>query len=162
MADRPVNEERCSAGTHRADAEKHSNRLRIGKSVGKIGKKSGPVWETKNPRSGPVRGRNGGRRKVPAITYSRAGRTTIGPWCLTAVFGMGTGVATRVRSPAWIEVVESYNECVREVGCPIRAKGRDDVAKRSAVSTGRLSTLLHLHPRPIDPVVSREPSCKET
>ncbi len=26
------------------------------------------------------------------MTYSRAGRTTIGPRCFTAVFGMGTGV----------------------------------------------------------------------
>ena len=38
--------------------------------------------------------------KKPAMTYSRPGRTTIGPECLTAVFGMGTGVATRVWSPA--------------------------------------------------------------
>ena len=36
----------------------------------------------------------------PAMTYSRAGRTTIGPRCLSAVFGMGTGGATRVCSPA--------------------------------------------------------------
>jgi len=35
------------------------------------------------------------------------------------------------------------------------------VAKRSAVSTGRLSPSLGLHPRPIDPVVSREPSWRE-
>src|SRR5262249_20731951 len=33
------------------------------------------------------------------MTYSRAVRTTIGPKCLTAVFGMGTGVATWVWSP---------------------------------------------------------------
>jgi hypothetical protein len=35
----------------------------------------------------------------PAITYFRAVRTIIGPSCLTAVFGMGTGVANSVRSP---------------------------------------------------------------
>ena len=35
----------------------------------------------------------------PAITYSRPRRTTIGPGCLTAVFGMGTGVAIQVCSP---------------------------------------------------------------
>ena len=35
----------------------------------------------------------------PAITYSRARRTTIGPGCLTAVFGKGTGVAIQVCSP---------------------------------------------------------------
>jgi hypothetical protein len=34
------------------------------------------------------------------MTYFRAGRTIIGPKCLTAVFGMGTGVATWVWSPA--------------------------------------------------------------
>ena len=33
------------------------------------------------------------------MTYSRAVRTTIGPGCLTAVFGMGTGVAIQVWSP---------------------------------------------------------------
>src|SRR5215475_2060287 len=33
------------------------------------------------------------------MTYFRAVRTIIGPTCLTAVFGMGTGVATWVRSP---------------------------------------------------------------
>jgi hypothetical protein len=37
---------------------------------------------------------------MPAMTYSRAGRTTIGPGCLSAVFGMGTGVSTRAWSPA--------------------------------------------------------------
>ena len=42
---------------------------------------------------------DGGLIKNPAITYSRAVRTTIGPRCLTAVFGMGTGVATWVWSP---------------------------------------------------------------
>ena len=33
------------------------------------------------------------------MTYSRAVRTTIGPGCLTAVFGMGTGVTNQVWSP---------------------------------------------------------------
>jgi hypothetical protein len=37
--------------------------------------------------------------KNPAITYFRAMRTIMGPVCLTAVFGMGTGVSTRVWSP---------------------------------------------------------------
>ena len=37
--------------------------------------------------------------KIPAMTYSRAIRTTIGPGCLTAVFGMGTGVTNQVCSP---------------------------------------------------------------
>ena len=41
----------------------------------------------------------GGVRQSPAMTYSRAIRTTIGPGCLTAVFGMGTGVAIQVCSP---------------------------------------------------------------
>ena len=34
------------------------------------------------------------------MTYFRAIRTIMGPKCLTAVFGMGTGVATWVWSPA--------------------------------------------------------------
>ena len=33
------------------------------------------------------------------MTYFRAESTIIGPQCLTAVFGMGTGVATWVWSP---------------------------------------------------------------
>src|SRR5688572_5011268 len=37
-------------------------------------------------------------------------------------------------------------------------KERINAVKRSAVSTGKLSALLHLHIRPIDPVVFREPS----
>ena len=40
-----------------------------------------------------------GDRKTPAITYSRVLHTTIGPGCLTAVFGMGTGVTIQVSSP---------------------------------------------------------------
>src|SRR6202158_5061980 len=36
----------------------------------------------------------------PAITYFRVIHTIMGPKCLTAVFGMGTGVATWVWSPA--------------------------------------------------------------
>jgi hypothetical protein len=42
--------------------------------------------------------------KKPAVPYSRAGRTTIGPGCLSAVFGMGTGVPTRVWPPAGLGV----------------------------------------------------------
>ena len=37
-----------------------------------------------------------------------------------------------------------------------------NAAKRSAVSTGQLRPLLHLHTRPIDPVVYREPSSLRT
>ena len=35
-----------------------------------------------------------------------------------------------------------------------------NAVKRLAVSTGKLSALLHLHIRPIDPVVFREPMYK--
>jgi hypothetical protein len=41
-------------------------------------------------------------------------------------------------------------------------KERINAVKRSAVSTGKLSALLHLHIRPIDPVVFREPSSLRT
>jgi hypothetical protein len=51
--------------------------------------------EQKTPARLPGRGFG----KNPAITYSRAIRTTIGPGCLTAVFGMGTGVSSQVWSP---------------------------------------------------------------
>ena len=48
--------------------------------------------------------------------------------------------------------------CVPVPGVPRVGGGRGGAAKRSAVSTGRLSGSPRLHPRPIDPVVSREPS----
>jgi hypothetical protein len=38
-------------------------------------------------------------KQIPAMTYSRPRRTTIGPGCLTAVFGMGTGGTIQVCSP---------------------------------------------------------------
>ena len=57
--------------------------------------------------------------KKPAVPYSRAGRTTIGPGCLSAVFGMGTGVPTRVWPPAGLGCV----------GSGVRSpSGRSDVA----------------------------------
>ena len=37
-------------------------------------------------------------------------------------------------------------------------KERINAVKRLAVSTGQLNALLHLHIRPIDPVVFREPA----
>src|SRR5258708_26001129 len=40
-----------------------------------------------------------GCTQTPAMTYSRPRRTTIGPGCLTAVFGMGTGGTIRGCSP---------------------------------------------------------------
>lgn len=74
----------------------------------------------------------GSKYKEPAITYSRAGRTTIGPRFFTAVFGMGTGVVTWVRSPA---------SCINIIGNLVgheadTSEKRNNAAKRSAVSTG--------------------------
>ena len=40
----------------------------------------------------------------------------------------------------------------------MRPEGGVNAAKRSAVSTGQLSTLPYLHTRPINPVVFRGPS----
>src|SRR5947209_2325453 len=92
------------------------------------------------------------------MTYSRAGSTTIGPGCLTAVFGKGTGVAIRVWSPGSrlvcqgvaVRVVLSWHDPCRERGI--------GAVKRSAVSTGRLRRLPAVHVRPIDLVVFQEPS----
>ena len=129
----------------------------------------------------------------PAMTYSRAGRTTIGPRCLSAVFGMGTGVSTWAWSPAisrWhrhsclCPVVSrgaqagmpvpptnfdneddassfQFDRAVASLPSDITGGGRDGAAKRSAVSTGPLSVSPHVHVRPIDPVVFREPSSFE-
>jgi hypothetical protein len=52
------------------------------------------MYKSNNPRRFSRRG-----LEDPAMTYFRAGSTIIGPKCLTAVFGMGTGVTTWVCSP---------------------------------------------------------------
>src|SRR5437868_6874478 len=119
------------------------------------------------------------------MTDSRALRTTMGPGCLTAVFGMGTGVAIRVWSPGshirsqgvrnqesagrqWSVSTDSsllipdssYIRVAARVGFSLIAlvwEGRIKAAKRLAVSTGRLRSLLALHLRPIDLVVFQEP-----
>jgi hypothetical protein len=95
---------------------------------------------------------------APAMTYSRAASTTIGPGCLTAVFGMGTGVAIRVWSPGVSVVVSTGSG----KGCSSRARTRREsginAVKRLAVSTGPLRQSPALHARPIDLVVFQEPS----
>ena len=115
-------------------------------------------------------------------TYSRAGRTTMGPGRFTAVFGMGTGVSDRVWPPALSgprrppgpgrgradagRRVRVVKQAVASPGHspPLFWGGRGGcggsggAAKRSAVSTGWLSVLPHVHARPIDLVVYEEPS----
>ncbi len=54
-----------------------------------------PLANDKTPASCPAR-----VLIKPAMTYFRVVHTIMGPKCLTAVFGMGTGVATWVWSPA--------------------------------------------------------------
>ena len=78
---------------------------------------------------------------APAMTYSRPRRTTIGPGCLTAVFGMGTGVAIRVCSPGYARVSRRQRQELpnlhMEPAGPGVAPGRGvNAVKRSAVSTG--------------------------
>ena len=71
------------------------------------------AWEAQNATSPLPCG--GGLVINPAMTYFRAVRTIIGPTCLTAVFGMGTGVATWVRSPEACSVGSgSRQEAVRK------------------------------------------------
>jgi hypothetical protein len=118
------------------------------------------------------------------MTYFRAIRTIMGPKCLTAVFGMGTGVATWVWSPAsrgrvrgdlTVVVYQkgSGSSCIsvcapcRNAGICIgliapHVKELINAVKRLAVSTGKLRPLLTLHIRPIDPVVFREPMYRST
>ena len=121
-------------------------------------------------------GEERGRNKLAGDTYSRAGRTTMGPERFTAVFGMGTGVSTRVWSPAWSVSVGrrpglwgaagptlyrwQRGEAVSWISAVtcVTSGGVSSAAKRSAVSTGWLSVLPHLHARPIDLVVYEEPS----
>ena len=128
-----------------------------------------------------------GVQKNPAMTYSRPRRTTIGPGCLTAVFGMGTGGTIRVCSPRIrsdtltnaplrsrfvraslcikkAAVLDLLYSAIYKPHCwpcqelPWGAEKRINAAKRSAVSTGRLRRLRALHVRPIDLVVFQEPS----
>ena len=80
----------------------------------------------------------------------------MGPVCLTAVFGMGTGVATRVWSPG-------RRACINKAAVRVDVRdriqrGEVNAVKRSAVSTGQLRTLLSLHTPPIDLVIFQEPS----
>jgi hypothetical protein len=118
------------------------------------------------------------------MTYSRPRRTTIGPGCLTAVFGMGTGGTIQVCSPRKArestphqQLLSNIRTCWRGVLVPIvwqreklqsslpwpeGAEKRINAAKRSAVSTGQLSVLPHVHLRPIDLVVFQEPSSLRT
>ena len=98
-----------------------------------------------------------GVHQTPAVTYSRPRRTTIGPGRLTAVFGMGTGVAVRVCSPGISRCTNRVAVDVADLPMP-PSEGGVNAAKRSAVSTGPLSALLRLHARPIDPVFFRGPS----
>jgi hypothetical protein len=96
--------------------------------------------------------------KNPTITYFRAIRTIMGPVCLTAVFGMGTGVSTRVWSPGISNGSAKSCFVCRALNPEAVPGGRVNAVKRSAVSTGQLSALLHLHIPPIDLVVFQEPS----
>ena len=96
----------------------------------------------------------------PAMTYFRAVRTIIGPTCLTAVFGMGTGVATWVSSPensreidncklvGWpgqfaigncqfpVFQLAAVKSCVSALPFGIALEQRINAVKRLAVSTG--------------------------
>src|SRR5579884_892902 len=112
----------------------------------------------------------GGRCVFPALTYSRPRRTTIGPGRLTAVCGMGTGGTVRVWAPRKLPryslaaVAVALHALVHDPLLGISLSGwggvekRINAAKRSAVSTGQLSVLPHVHLRPIDLVVFQEPS----
>ena len=128
---------------------------------------------------GPPSGVSPGRRQIPAITYSRAVGTTIGPGCLTAVFGMGTGGAIQVCSPESCLVagrrlpprnrgIATGSDKSHVSACGPGAsrrgavastadEGRIHAAERSAVSTGQLRRLPAVHLRPIDLVVFQEP-----
>ena len=107
----------------------------------------------------------------------------MGPVCLTAVFGMGTGVSTRVWSPGILEnfrlrILDCRFANLHSKICNLKFKmaavrvvfrveplsprvvpgGKVNAVKRSAVSTGQLNALLHLHTPPIDLVIFQEPS----
>src|SRR5438128_146953 len=86
---------------------------------------------------------------------------------------MGTGVSTRARSQASrsqpaLTIRAGKLDHVNE-GCESASllrvaqlgRAKDGAATRSAVSTGPLSVSPHVHVRPIDPVVFREPSSCE-
>ena len=87
---------------------------------------------------------------------------------LTAEFGMGSGVSRRlwppdrIRAPLNIrfQVVHTMGSCmlpvlVRGGCCALPVTGSDQAYW--TISTGQLSALLRLHPRPIDVVVCHGP-----
>ena len=77
---------------------------------------------------------------------------------LTAVFGMGTGVALSLWSPGKIQL----NSQSGSSSTYHRAKEMKIYGQASRpISTGKLNTLLHLHIRPINLVVSEGPSAAE-
>ena len=128
-----------------------------------------PSWQK---RLRPQLSSSCGRRKEgPALTYFRVA-TIIGPGCLTAVFGMGTGMTSQVWAPGGasrptpeaavgrgpglgneksrMRESEQAGEVMprtNRISC-----GREGQANR-LVSTGELNTLPCLHLRPINLVV---------
>lgn len=75
---------------------------------------------------------------MPAMTYSRPRRTTIGPKGFTAVFGMGTGSPLWVKSPAsrgYIDATWEHGVVIKDFSFDTSEK-ENNVAKRLTVSTG--------------------------
>ncbi len=97
----------------------------------------------------PHRGvpRRGFDEKNPAITYFRAGSTIMGPGCLTAVFGMGTGVATRVWSPGR-SLSPSPRASLRALGvCPQGSQTRPGAWGAVSTGSGKSCCLVSSLPR---------------
>lgn len=80
----------------------------------------------------------GGFNIMPAMTYSRPRRTTIGPKGFTAVFGMGTGSPLWVKSPASREcIIATWGARSRyQQNSKDTSEKENNVAKRLTVSTG--------------------------
>jgi hypothetical protein len=102
---------------------------RIGplRSTARLFVRSGGSAESGNENSRRVLDSSGCVYEVPALTYFRA-NTIIGPDCLTSVFGMGTGISSRVWAPGFMRR--------RRTGCEREELRESQVRRGSSRSTG--------------------------
>ena len=103
-------------------------------------------------------------KKNPATTYSPTSKAVPSALrCLTAVFGMGTGVTTLLLSPENLispKNKEGYNNCVSNINLNILfiavlIKQYDQVSR--SISIGQLNMLPCVHFLPINQIFSLGP-----
>ncbi len=89
------------------------------------------------------------------MTYYRAGRTTIGPRCLSAVFGMGTGVSTWAWSPAFLEWRGASDEGRARAAQLHHSRGSRHIVYGHFDNEGDASSVSFLLPASHEPLATR-------